>query len=147
MQSGHFSPGHEVVKLYLFYERWQRAEVEKSEHYMQSLRSVFYSLGIIAHPSGTEQSMHQCLDLMENLYGDKQGKQYRVWVDRVSSAQIGLDAWLVKFDKWESSGEERQCCLTTVLMSSQNMASDEYKWMHVHQTWLEGSESKSIWIL
>ncbi|KAH9769267.1 putative sucrose-phosphatase 2 [Citrus sinensis] len=100
---GIFSPGHEVVKLYLFYERWQRAEVEKSEHYMQSLRSVFYSLGIIAHPSGTEQSMHQCLDLMENLYGDKQGKQYRVWVDRVSSAQIGLDAWLVKFDKWESS--------------------------------------------
>ncbi|KAL9419333.1 hypothetical protein AB3S75_037151 [Citrus x aurantiifolia] len=144
---GIFSPGHEVVKLYLFYERWRRAEVEKSEHYMQSLRSVFYSLGIIVHPSGTEQSMHQCLDLMENLYGDKQGKQYRVWVDRVSSAQIGLDAWLVKFDKWESSGEERQCCLTTVLMSSQNMASDEYKWMHVHQTWLEGSESKSIWIL
>ncbi|GAY60385.1 hypothetical protein CUMW_201610 [Citrus unshiu] len=136
-----------VVKLYLFYERWRRAEVEKSEHYMQSLRSVFYSLGIIVHPSGTEQSMHQCSDLMENLYGDKQGKQYRVWVDRVSSAQIGLDAWLVKFDKWESSGEERQCCLTTVLMSSQNMASDEYKWMHVHQTWLEGSESKSIWIL
>lgn len=63
-------------------------------------------MGIIAHPSGTEQSMHQCLDLMENLYGDKQGKQYRVWVDRVSSAQIGLDAWLVKFDKWESSGED-----------------------------------------
>lgn len=50
--------------------------------------------------------MHQCSDLMENLYGDKQGKQYRVWVDRVSSAQIGLDAWLVKFDKWESSGED-----------------------------------------
>ncbi|KAH9704789.1 putative sucrose-phosphatase 2 [Citrus sinensis] len=123
----------------------QAIEVEKSEHYMQSLRSVFYSLGIIVHPSGTEQSMHQCSDLMENLYGDKQGKQYRVWVDRVSSAQIGLDAWLVKFDKWESSecsplhitsfrftgtlfetpdsllpiGEERQCCLTTVLMSSQ----------------------------
>lgn len=40
---GIFSPGHEVVKLYLFYERWQRAEVEKSEHYMQSLRSVFVS--------------------------------------------------------------------------------------------------------
>lgn len=49
--------------------------------------------------------MRQCIDLIEKMYGDKQGKKYQVWVDRVSSAQIGSDAWLVKFDKWESSGE------------------------------------------
>lgn len=39
-----FSPGHEVVKHYLFYERWRRAEVEKSEQYMENLKSVFVSV-------------------------------------------------------------------------------------------------------
>lgn len=39
-----FSPAHEVVKFYLFYERWRRAEVEKSEQYFQNLKSVFVSV-------------------------------------------------------------------------------------------------------
>ena len=39
-----FGPSHEVVKYYLFYERWRRAEVEKSEQYVQNLKSVFVSV-------------------------------------------------------------------------------------------------------
>ncbi|KAJ0045152.1 hypothetical protein Pint_05748 [Pistacia integerrima] len=74
-----FSPGHQVVKFYLFYERWRRAEVEISEFYMQNLRLVF-----------------DCMEISKE-------SKYRVWVDRVSSAQIGSDVWLVKFDKWELS--------------------------------------------
>lgn len=62
-------------------------------------------MGIIVHPSGNERPMHQCIDLIASLYGDQQGKQYRIWIDRVSSAQIGSDTWLVKFDKWELFGE------------------------------------------
>ena len=39
-----FGPGHEVVKFYLFYERWRRAEIEKSGEHLQHLRSVFVSV-------------------------------------------------------------------------------------------------------
>lgn len=39
------------------------------------------------------------------LHGDMQGKQFKVWVDRVSASQITSDSWLVKCDKWESFGE------------------------------------------
>ncbi|MBA0786913.1 hypothetical protein Gotri_000107 [Gossypium trilobum] len=98
------SPGYEVVKFYLLYERWRRAEVEKSDQILQNLKSSFYPLGTFVHPSGTEQPMSKCKDMMERLYGDKQGKQYCIWLDRVSTSQIGSDAWLVKFDKWESTG-------------------------------------------
>ncbi|OMO50428.1 Sucrose-phosphate phosphatase [Corchorus capsularis] len=104
-----FSPAHEVVKFYLFYERWRRGEVEKSDQLMQNLKSSFYLFGSFVQPSGTEQPINKCIDMMESLYGDKQGKQYQVWLDRVTAAQIGSNAWLVKFDKWESSGE---ICLT-----------------------------------
>jgi hypothetical protein len=34
------NPGHEVVKFYLFFERWRRAEVENSEPYLSSLKSA-----------------------------------------------------------------------------------------------------------
>ncbi|KAH1064497.1 hypothetical protein J1N35_029484 [Gossypium stocksii] len=142
------SPGYEVVKFYLLYERWRRAEVEKSDQILQNLKSSFYPLGTFVHPSGTEQPMSKCEDMMERLYGDKRGKQYCIWLDRVSTSQIGSDAWLVKFDKWESTGEERYCCLTTVLLNTKQ-AEEGFTWMHIHQTWLDGLETKhqTVWFL
>ncbi|MBA0808825.1 hypothetical protein Gohar_024534, partial [Gossypium harknessii] len=35
------SPGYEVVKFYLLYEQWRRAEVEKSDQILQNLKSSF----------------------------------------------------------------------------------------------------------
>eukprot|EP00258_Populus_trichocarpa_P047148 XP_024463167.1 sucrose-phosphatase 1 isoform X2 [Populus trichocarpa] len=134
-----FSSGHEVVKFYLFYERWRRAEVAKN---MQTPKLIFFPLGTFVHPSGVEQPVNHCIDVMARLHGDKQGTNYRIWVDRVSSAQVGSDTWLVKFYKWESFGEERLGCLTTVLLSSKANVPDGFTWMHMHQTWLEGSEPK-----
>ncbi|TQD73887.1 hypothetical protein C1H46_040589 [Malus baccata] len=99
------SPAHEVVKFFLFYERWRRAEVEKSEEYIQNLKPVFHSSGIFVHPSGVELPIHQCIDSLAGLHGDKQGKQFWTWVDRLSLVQIGSNAWLVKFNKWELCGE------------------------------------------
>ncbi|KAL4279968.1 hypothetical protein GQ457_03G028410 [Hibiscus cannabinus] len=141
-------PGFEVVKFYLFYERWRRAEVDKSDRIFQNLESSFYPLGNFVHPCGTEQPMNKCTDMMERLYGDKQGKRYRIWLDRVSTLRIGSDSWLVKFDKWESTGEERYCCLTTVLLTTKQ-AEESFTWMHIHQTWLDGLEAKdpSVWFL
>ncbi|KAK9101630.1 hypothetical protein Scep_025060 [Stephania cephalantha] len=143
-----FHPAHEVVKFYLFYERWRRAEVEKSAHYIQNLKGVCYSSGIMVHPSGVEQSLHESIDAMGKYYGDKQGKLFRIWVDRVRTAQIGSDAWLVKFDKWELSDGGSNCSLATVLLSSKCAVADSFSWVHVHQTWLNGSgaNDQASWI-
>ncbi|XP_010268155.1 PREDICTED: sucrose-phosphatase 2-like [Nelumbo nucifera] len=135
------NPGHEVVKFYLFYERWRRAEVDNSQQYMQNMKAFCYAAGILVHPSGVERSLHDCIDAMTKIYGDKQGKQFRVWVDRVSSAQIGSDAWMVKFDKWELSDEGRHCCLTTLLLNTKAREGG-CVWVHLHQTWLAGSGPK-----
>ncbi|KAK4754536.1 hypothetical protein SAY87_002640 [Trapa incisa] len=97
------NPEHEVVKFYLFYERWRRAEVARSS--LDTLKLSFYSPGISVHPSGCDRSFSQCIEEMNAVYGDKQGKHFQVWVDRVLSSQIGSELWLVKFDKWESYGE------------------------------------------
>ncbi|XP_065872543.1 sucrose-phosphatase 2-like [Euphorbia lathyris] len=142
------SPSYEVVKFYLFYERWLGAEVEKSNKYMQGLRLALIPSGTFVHPSGVEQPTNYCIDTMIKLYGCKQGKQYRVWVDQVSSAQVSSDTWLVKFFKWESSGGERRCCLTTALLSSKAKLPDGFTWMHMHQTWLDSSvlNDQSTWL-
>lgn len=61
--------------------------------------------GVFVHASGVEKPLHECLDALEKSYGHMQGCRFRVWVDRTSFSQIGSDTWLVKFDKWESSGD------------------------------------------
>lgn len=37
-------PCFEVVKFYVLYERWRRGEVEKSEVYLEHLKSMFVSV-------------------------------------------------------------------------------------------------------
>ncbi|KAK6147362.1 hypothetical protein DH2020_018274 [Rehmannia glutinosa] len=117
-----FDPAYEVVKFYLFYERWRRAEIENSDRYLANLKAVcvrrlyFFNIqllvkcksGKFVHPSGIEQQLHDCVSSLRTCYGDKQGKQFRVWVDQILIEQIGSDSWLAKFKKWEQSGCE--CC-------------------------------------
>ncbi|XP_021759680.1 sucrose-phosphatase 2-like isoform X4 [Chenopodium quinoa] len=98
----YMNPGYEVVNMYLACEKWQRGEVDKSEKFIQNLKSKFHSSGVFVHASGVEKPLCNCLDSLEKSYGHMQGRRF-TRVDRVSSAQIGSDTWLVKFDKWESS--------------------------------------------
>ncbi|KAL5739840.1 hypothetical protein ACOSP7_028734 [Xanthoceras sorbifolium] len=142
------NPGHEVVKFYLFYERWRRAEVENCETYLASVRDYCYPAGVSVHPSGVELSLTDGVNELRKYYGDRKGKQFRVWVDRVLPTQIGAGTWLVKYDKWESSGEEKQCSMSSVILSSKvDDASKGLTWMHIHHTWLEGLGPKDhpIW--
>ncbi|KAA8528351.1 hypothetical protein F0562_035706 [Nyssa sinensis] len=138
-----FDPGHEIVEFYLFLERWRRAEVEDSELCLASLKAVCHPSGVFIHPSGVVQPLSDCINALRRSYGDKQGKQFRVWVDQVLPEQIGSDTWLVKFNKWELSGEGRCGCLTTVLLNSKDASvSKGFTWVHVHQTWFDGAGSK-----
>ncbi|CAJ2673527.1 unnamed protein product [Trifolium pratense] len=136
------SPSHEVVMFYLFYERWMRGEIVNSEQYIQNLKSIFNSTGNFVHPSGVDRPMQHIIDTLPNMFGEKQGLDFRVWIDRVSFAEVSLGSWLVNFDKWELSGNELRCCLTKVLMNSKVDAPNKLTWMHLHQTWLDGSEGK-----
>ncbi|CAJ1968003.1 unnamed protein product [Sphenostylis stenocarpa] len=142
-------PSHEVVMFYIFYERWRRGEVENPEQYMQNLKAVFHSTGNCVHPSGVDQPMHQIIDTLAEAFGDKKDQYFRVWVDHVSFAEVSLGSWLVKFDKWEISGNESRGCLTKVLINSKVDAPDRYIWMHLHQTWLDGlgGQNDMCWLL
>ncbi|KAL8148605.1 hypothetical protein AgCh_005820 [Apium graveolens] len=60
--------------------------------------------GFYVHPYGFEKPLHDCVDALRQCYGDKQGKHYRIWVDQVFSTQFSSDIWIVRFKKWEISG-------------------------------------------
>uniref|UniRef100_M1BX62 Sucrose-phosphatase 1 n=1 Tax=Solanum tuberosum TaxID=4113 RepID=M1BX62_SOLTU len=113
-----FVPAYEIVKFYLFFEKWRRGEIENSDLYLSNLKAVCRPSGTFVHPSGVEKSLEECVNTFRKCHGDKKGKQYRIWVDQVLPTQVGSDSWLVSFKKWELCGEDRQCCITTVLLSS-----------------------------
>ncbi|XP_022640899.1 probable sucrose-phosphatase 2 isoform X3 [Vigna radiata var. radiata] len=150
MSSGKvLGPSHEVVMFYIFYERWRCGEVENPKQYMHNFKSIFHSTGNCVHPSGVDQPMHQVIDTLEKAFGDKKDQYYRVWIDSLSFAEVSVGSWLVKFDKWEISGNKSQGCITKVLMNSKVDAPHHYTWMHLHQTWLDGLGEKDevSWLL
>nr|GEV61065.1 sucrose-phosphatase 2-like [Tanacetum cinerariifolium] len=146
----HIDPAYEVVKFYLFLEKWQRAEIEDPERFINNLKSICSPSGAYVSPFGVELPLHDVIGKLKDSYGDKKGKQYRVWVDQVFSSQIDSDTWLVKFKKFEQTGEEQQGCFTTAILSSKVVKQSQgLTWVHVHQTWIKGStpsEDKS-WFL
>ncbi|KAI4300610.1 hypothetical protein L6164_033966 [Bauhinia variegata] len=138
------SPGYEVVKIALLYEKWRRAEIENSDVFLASLKAVCQPSATFIHPSGTDHHLREYVNVLRNCYGDKEGKQFRVMVDGISASEIGPDTWLVKFDEWDLSGEDRQGCVTTAILSTKD--SGWFTWVHMHQTWLEQS-GKDDWLL
>lgn len=73
--------------------------------------------GVFIHPSGTDHNIKEYLNIMTKVYGDKQGKQFRIWVDNVLATQISSDTWLVQFDKWELHGMSLLCFLLFMFIS------------------------------
>ncbi|XWS56105.1 hypothetical protein CRYUN_Cryun09bG0057800 [Craigia yunnanensis] len=130
------NPGHEVVKFDMFYERWRRGEIDNCETYIASLKASCDPSAIFVFPSGVEKTLHECIHRMKGCHADQKGKQFQVWVDRVLSTPIGSNTWLVKFDRWELSGDEQYCCVTTVKINAKGCgASDGYDWVNVQQKW------------
>jgi len=60
--------------------------------------------GFFIHPSGADHNIKEYVNILRKVHGDKQGKQFRIWVDDLLATPLGSDTWLVKFDKWELSG-------------------------------------------
>ncbi|WCJ34142.1 Sucrose-phosphatase 2 [Euphorbia peplus] len=144
-ETGHIDPSNAAVNFFLFYEKWRRAEIENSAIFLASMKSEFHETGILVHPSGYELSLHDAVNEFRSFYGDKQGKPFHVWVDRVLSTKIDSDTWLVKFYKWEMCGEEQHGTLNATVVNIKNAKST---YLHVHQTWVEGYAPKdqSSWI-
>ncbi|CAH1438033.1 unnamed protein product [Lactuca virosa] len=132
----------QLSKFYLFLERWFRGDIENPEQYLENLKAVCSSSGSYFSPYGAEQSLHEVIGKLEECYGEKKGKKFRIWVDQVFPSQLDSNTWLVKFKKLEQSGEEQMCCFTTVILSSKDVKpSQGLTWVHVHQTWMDGSTS------
>lgn len=66
--------------------------------FMQSSSGSYFS------PFGVEQSLHEVIGKLEECYGEKKGKKFRIWVDQVFPSQLDSNTWLVKFKKLEQSG-------------------------------------------
>ncbi|BAF04995.1 Os01g0376700 [Oryza sativa Japonica Group] len=141
VKEDHIKPTDAVVKFYVLYEKWRRAEVPKSDSVVQYFKNITHANGVIIQPSGLECSLHASVDALSSCYGEKQGKKYRTWVDRLFVSQSGSDSWLVRFDLWEAEGDARLCCLTSLALNVKPETPAGFLITHVHKTWLKGYSS------
>ncbi|KAK1643478.1 hypothetical protein QYE76_061283 [Lolium multiflorum] len=132
-----FKPTASVVKFYVLCEKWRRADVPKADSVIEYFKNITDASGVIIHPSGLELSIHSSIDALASCYGDKQGKTYRSWVDRLVISQTTSDSCLVRFDLWELEGDAWVCCLTTLALNVKPETPGGFVITHIHKTWLK----------
>jgi len=133
-----FKPTDAVVKFYVLYEKWRRADVPKDASVIDYFKNSTHANGVVIHPAGFEHPIHSSIDEVASCYGDKQGKRYRAWVDRLVVSQTASDSWLVRFDLWESEGDAWVCSLTTLALNVKPETTGDFVVTHIHKTWLKG---------
>ncbi|XP_047057856.1 probable sucrose-phosphatase 1 [Lolium rigidum] len=134
-----FKPTAAVVKFYVLYEKWRRADVPKADSVKEYFKNVTDANGVIIQPSGLVLSIHSSIDALTSCYGDKQGKRYRSWVDRLGISQSASHSYLVWFDLWESEGNNAPvCCLTTLALNIKPETPEGFVVTRIHKTWLKG---------
>ncbi|CAM0881101.1 unnamed protein product [Alopecurus aequalis] len=132
-----FKPTAAIVKFYVLYEKWRRADVPKADSVIEYFKNITDANGVIIHPSGVELSIHSSIDELASCYGDKQGKKYRSWVDRLVMLQTASDSWLVRLNLWESEGDAWVCCFTTLALNVKPETPGGFVVIHIHKTWLK----------
>ncbi|VAI11942.1 unnamed protein product [Triticum turgidum subsp. durum] len=130
-----FKPTAAIVKFYVLYEKWRRADVPKADSVIEYFKNTTDANGVIIHPSGVELSIHSSIDELASCYGDKQGKKYRSWMDRLVILQTAPDSWLVRFDLWEAEGNAWACCFTTLALNVKPETPGGFVVTHIHKTW------------
>lgn len=148
--------GHLIVKFYLFYERWRRGEIQNIDSNITSLKTCCDPTAVSVDPSGAEKTFFNRIDELKPLYGDMEGRKFRVWVDQISFTQPDPTTWLATFYKWEQYGNERFCSSNTAKIIEKLYPKEVYEgqeppeqeefdpgvaWMHLKQTWVEGLEN------
>uniref|UniRef100_A0A7I4EZU5 Sucrose-phosphatase n=1 Tax=Physcomitrium patens TaxID=3218 RepID=A0A7I4EZU5_PHYPA len=95
----------EVVEYLLLTEQWLRGDISASEEVFRRLKFGLAKDSSRVCAWGTIDSPHKEIENLQAQYGSQRGKVFHMWADRVRSMKLSDDSWLVRFDKWERSGE------------------------------------------
>ncbi|KAM0913773.1 hypothetical protein ACQ4PT_011944 [Festuca glaucescens] len=131
IKEDYFNPTAAVVKFYVLYEKWRRADVPNADFVKGYFENVTDANGIIIRPNGLVLRIHAVL---ASCCGDKQGKKYRLWVDGLVCSQTASDRCLVWFDLWESEGDARMCCFTTLELNVKPETPEGFVVTQIHNT-------------
>eukprot|EP00252_Welwitschia_mirabilis_P019289 TRINITY_DN4417_c0_g1_i1.p1 TRINITY_DN4417_c0_g1~~TRINITY_DN4417_c0_g1_i1.p1 ORF type:complete len:418 (+),score=92.95 TRINITY_DN4417_c0_g1_i1:468-1721(+) len=137
-----FPLGHEIVEFHLLRERWLRAEVENSDEEFKRLKSAVDPNCFLVHPWGMLENFLSVIDALRKSYGEQKDSRFCTWIDKIIPKRIATDVWLVTFQRWDCTGTERRCYVTTALLKELHGDPNTFSWLHVHESLIDGSSMK-----
>jgi hypothetical protein len=99
------SVAHEVVEYLMLLEQWLRGDVEGTDEVFNRLKFSLAEDSNRVCAWGILENPHEHINCLRHHHGSQKGKLFHIWADRVRSVRLSDDTWLVRFDKWERSGE------------------------------------------
>lgn len=128
----------EIYELHRFFERWYRAECEKTDRAFSRFRDVIHEDFTYVFPDGTISGKNPLVEQLWDMHGvhNEPGNDFQIGIEDLNVLWCEDPLVLVVYKELQTEGDLTDGRISSALLRRDEHAPNELSWLHVHETWL-----------
>lgn len=126
----------EIRELHAFFEAWYNGAVDDTDDGFSRFGGVMSTDFEIVSPNGGRMDRPTVCRRLRDAHGCAAGASMRIWIEEVTSRQVGANHWLATYQEWQQETGRPEGRLSTALFQMRSSAPNGLIWRHVHEVWL-----------
>ncbi len=130
----------EIEVLHNFFGQWFRAELPATDAAFARFERVLANDFSLIGPDGEEIGRREILERVRSAHGSWREQGFEVWIEDIRPRQAPDGHCLMTYQEWQQGEEATKVRISTVLFRARATAPNGVEWLHLHETWLPGTE-------
>jgi hypothetical protein len=130
----------EIEELHAFFEGWIGGAIDASEERFARLEQALAETFTFVTTGGEVLAREAIVSAVREAHGTRPG--LRIRIGEPSLVQSAEDHLVAVYQEWQEVQGERTGRVSTVVFRGSEEAPYGLVWVHVHETWIPGNESR-----
>ena len=128
----------EIIELHEFFEGWLAGALQNDDHTFERLERALAKDFAIVSPGGVLVERASLLETLRASHGGRRG--LKIWIENALLRKSSGALLIATYEEWQEVGGQKRGRQSTVVFKTSKSASNEWLWLHVHETWLPVGE-------
>ena len=130
----------EIHDLHVFLDGWLGGKLPRDAETYAGFEAVFEPGFVMISPNGATTRLADLLRNLEGAHGARAGAvpPFAIRIEKLTPLQIWSDQALVAYEEWQDLPEGTTARQSSVLLRRAPETRNGVRWLHLHETWIEG---------